>query len=75
MEEGTRRVRRVPFAMVFGVCCSERLKAFAEGRDVFLHFLISMINAKRCAKMIPYLLELPFCIRSAFAFICASGTT
>ena len=75
MEEGTRRVRRVPFAMVFGVCCSERLKAFAEGRDVFLHFLMSMINAKRCAKMIPYLLELPFCICSAFAFICASGTT
>ena len=54
MEEGTRRVRRVPFAMVFGVCCSERLDAFAEGRDVFLHFLMSMINAKRCAKMIPY---------------------
>ena len=75
MEEGMRRVRRVPFAMVFDVCCSERLEAFAEGRDVFLHFLMSMINAKRCAKMIPYLLKLPFCIRSAFAFICASGTT
>lgn len=75
MEEGTRRVRRVPFAMVFGVHCGGRFDAFAEGRDVFLHFLMSMINAKRCAKRIPYLLESPFCIRSAFAFICASGTT
>lgn len=52
MEEGTRRVRRVPFAMVFGVHCGGRFDAFAEGRDVFLHFLMSMINAKRCAKMI-----------------------
>lgn len=75
MEEGTRRMRRVPFAMVFGVHCGGRFDAFAEGRDVFLHFLMSMINAKRCAKRIPYLLEPPFCIRSAFAFICASGTT
>ena len=75
MEEGTRRVRRVPFAMVFGVHCGGRFDAFAEGRDVFFLFLMSIINAKRCAKMIPYLLELPFCIRSAFAFICASGTT
>ena len=74
MEEGTRCTRRVP-SWYFGLYCGGRFDAFAEGRDVFLYFLMSMINAKRCAKRIPYLLEPPFCIRSAFAFICASGTT
>ena len=53
MEEGTRRVRYVP-SWYFGVHCGGRFDAFAEGRDVFLHFLMSMINAKRCAKMMPY---------------------
>lgn len=46
-----------------------------EDVETSSHLFIVVIVDKRCAKMIPYLLELPFCIRSAFAFICASGTT